>query len=455
MDKTKMIGLGMYGIDGLEDMIDTEAFSSEISLLDYSCVLIEIENVIYEYMNTPGKFQGLHCLNDDNKSARLVSDMNRRKNEIVELLSQGNNIFVTLPGEQHLYVRTGKKEYSGSGANRAVSNIVNLFDLLSFLPVEIETVKAMGQNIRYVGDERFRILKEELLDDFRYCSYLSKGEGKPLLQIANTTKTVGMVMEYSHGKIILLPEFADGELYRNDKEWEAAVRKCIGGLKRLDAELKENTDAVELPKWAAGFLLPAEKEELKKLDVYREQLDEIKNKIHSQETAVKELQKWKLTFTSTGKNLENICKEIFLELGFTDLPTESNRSDLVLQYGNRDIVVEIKGLSKSAGEKNAAQLEKWVSEHIEKYGREPKAILLVNAFKNNRLDERTEEVFPRQMLKYATNREQCLLSTTQLLCLYLDCRKNPDKKEEVINKLLHTAGVYSEYRNYQDYIEKI
>lgn len=71
--------------------------------------------------------------------------MSRRKNEIIELLKQGSNIFVFLPSEQYLYIRIGKKEYSETGRNRAVTNIVDIFDLLSFLPVDIKTVKATGQ----------------------------------------------------------------------------------------------------------------------------------------------------------------------------------------------------------------------------------------------------------------------------------------------------------------------
>lgn len=455
MDKLNIIGLGIYGTDDIEEIVDIEPFSSQTSLLDYSSAIISVEGIVYEYVNTPGKFQGLDCLDDDNKSARLVSDMSRRKNEIIELLKQGNNIFVILPSEQYLYIRTGKKEYSGTGRNRAVTNIVNIFNMLSFLPVDIKTVKATGQNIKYVGDERFNIIKEEILHDLRYYSYISEGEGKSLLQIANTTKSVGMLIEYLNGKIILLPEFADENLYDSDKEWELAIGKCINTLVTLDADLKQSPAGFKLPEWTKNFLIPTEKEELKKLNIYEKQLEEIKNMISCQEIVIKELQRLKLAFSSTGENLEKICKEIFLKLGFTDLPSENNRSDLVLKYGSMDIVVEIKGLNKSAGEKNAAQLEKWVSEHIEKYDKQPKAILLVNAFRNIKLDERDEDVFPKQMLKYAINREQCLLSTTQFLCLYLDCMKSPKKKEDIIKRLLNTVGVYNEYMNFKDFIEII
>ncbi|MDE7062579.1 MAG: hypothetical protein K2O73_04960 [Lachnospiraceae bacterium] len=455
MDKTKILGLGIYGTDALEDIIDIDDFSGQTSLLDYTSAIISVEDIAHEYMRLPGKFQGLTCLHNDDSSARLVSDMVRRKDEVVELLKQGNNIFVILPSEQYLYVRTGKKEYSGTGQNRSVTNIVSTYDLLSFLPVEIETVKAAGQNIRYVGDERFHIIKDDMLDDLRYRSYLSKGEGKPLLQIANTSKSVGMVIEYLNGKIILLPEIADEDVYDSESEWEAAFGKCIRGLIALDGELRDGTDGFQLPEWTEDFLIPTERAELEGLHKYQEQLEEIKDKIRAQELVIKELQKLKLAFSSTGENLEKICKEIFLKLGFTELPSEHNRSDLVLQYEKKDVVVEIKGLSKSAGEKNAAQLEKWVSEHIEKYEKQPKAILLVNAFRNVRLDERAEAVFPSQMLKYASNREQCLLSTTQFLGLYLDCMNHPEQKKDNIDKLLHTVGEYKEYMNFADFIEKV
>ena len=112
MDKTKILGLGIYETDALEDIIDIDYFSGQTSLLDYTSAIISVEYIAQEYMKLPGKFQGLTCLDDDDRSARLVSDMVRRKDEVVELLKQGNNIFVFLPSEQYLYVRTGKKEYS-------------------------------------------------------------------------------------------------------------------------------------------------------------------------------------------------------------------------------------------------------------------------------------------------------------------------------------------------------
>ena len=57
---------------------------------------------------------------------------------------------------------------------------------------------------------------------------------------------------------------------------------------------------------------------------------------------------------------------------------------------------------------------------MENNGREPKSLLIVNGYYELPLEERKEDVFPNQMLKYANKKEQCLLTTYQLLKLFID-----------------------------------
>lgn len=78
-------------------------------------------------------------------------------------------------------------------------------------------------------------------------------------------------------------------------------------------------------------------------------------------------------------------------------------------------------------------------------GIKPKGVLLVNAFRNKPLKERTELVFPEQMLKYATCREHCLISSIQFLCLFIECKKNKKNKDKIIRDFLETIGVYNKY----------
>ena len=83
----------------------------------------------------------------------------------------------------------------------------------------------------------------------------------------------------------------------------------------------------------------------------------------------------------------------------------------------------------------------------------PKALLLVNGFCDTPLDERHEEVFPNQMLKYSESRGHILITTTQLLCLYVDSQRNPGCNDSRIRELLSTVGKYSRYQNINDYLE--
>ena len=169
--------------------------------------------------------------------------------------------------------------------------------------------------------------------------------------------------------------------------------------------------------------------------------------------AVQEVQKYKLLLTSSGTTLEEIVKQVLDELGFTILEAEKGRSDIIAKYGEVAIVAEIKGVTKSAAEKHAAQLEKWVAQYIEENEVSPKGMLIVNGFCDMPLNERLEDVFPQQMLKYCVSRGHVLLTSTQLLCLYIEVCKNPICKEERITELLSCVGKYERYRETKDYLK--
>jgi len=124
-----------------------------------------------------------------------------------------------------------------------------------------------------------------------------------------------------------------------------------------------------------------------------------------------------------------------------------------MTIGDQTVIVEVKGVTKSAGEKNAAQLEKWLSTYLADNEIKAKGILLVNAFRELPLDNRTQDAFPSQMIPYSTQRNQCLVTTLQLSSLLLYCRQNPQEKDNVIQDLIGTVGVYEKFNNWQQYID--
>ena len=85
----------------------------------------------------------------------------------------------------------------------------------------------------------------------------------------------------------------------------------------------------------------------------------------------------------------------------------------------------------------------------------PKPILIVNGYCDTPLAERVEDVFPNQMLKYCEARGHVLVTTTQLLCLYVEIKKNPNCTEERITELLSCVGKYQRYLDYDNYIKLV
>ena len=52
----------------------------------------------------------------------------------------------------------------------------------------------------------------------------------------------------------------------------------------------------------------------------------------------------------------------------------------------------------------------------------------------------------------ATAHEHVLITTTQLLCLYIEIKNNPSCAEERIKELLSCVGKYQRYSDYQSYL---
>jgi hypothetical protein len=119
----------------------------------------------------------------------------------------------------------------------------------------------------------------------------------------------------------------------------------------------------------------------------------------------------------------------------------------VRRPASRVAVFEAKGFGGSAGERNSAQLEKWVAEYFDAHDVHPKPILVVNAHRTERDLGKRREPFPNQMLGYATRRGHCLLTAMQLLGAVLDVEGNPSHAEEVIGSLFSAEGVWTRYQD--------
>lgn len=218
---------------------------------------------------------------------------------------------------------------------------------------------------------------------------------------------VEWVLALSNSKEIVWPEWADAYKFQTELDRQAEIAERAAAIAELQVQFDELNDA--------------------------QQAD----------------QQWKLLVVGTGTPFEEAVAAGLTQLGFELEPTVPGRTDLRGTYDNISVVVETKGVTKSAAESHCAQLEKWVAEDLEA-GRKSKGILVINAWLGLPPLERNQVAFPPQMRPYAELRNHSLVSGLQLLNLVRVALAHPERKDELARLLLDTAGALPGWENPRD-----
>lgn len=462
--KNDILGLSL-NLDYLKfKNIDTYDFSSDITLLDYDIVIIDMNFVNKEYSiktdvinGKQRRFQG-NILIEDDDSFKLKADLQRRKKQILDVLETGKTILIIPPDEFLYAIYTGQKEWSGTGKNRKATHMVAIENILDILPFELTIEsKNVGEKIEIVENTPFTPLFEKNEIQYYYNAFLEIESDIvfPLAYARNTKKIIAANLKVGKGNLMIIPPVLDRDIYSqiSDTKYRVIFNKFLHTLDEVHEDLKINISDYNLPSWSNKYNIFDEHKIIDSIDSIDQQIMELNEKKESQKSDLVKIQKYKLLLTASGEQLEKIVHQVMIELGFEAKDSETNRADGIFIYNDNPVVIEIKGVSKSAAEKHVAQLEKWVAEYFAKTNKHPKGILIANTFRNKDISERKERNFPTQMLAYAKKREHCLLTTTQLLCLYVECTNSPEIKDDLIDELLSTVGDYEKFKEYSEYIK--
>ena len=453
MKKAKILGLNT-AFESLEyPGFSENRFCSTISLLDYDAVVIDVGFLAENGYGTGASTYQNRVRLSDYQSSQIVDDFGTIREQLDELLRQGRNLFVLMGRNENCYIFTGEKQFSGTGKNARQTNIVREFDMYSFLPIRIEATHVFGTKISADPKTPYYSFLKDTAEYGQYASYFSVAEDHvPLATISGTEKMVAAVIPYAKGKIVCLPQPYYEDEYVNPDEWPTCGKYYLDRLFELNAKLSAPDTEASFPDWAGKIRILNEQEALVKKTEIERKIAELQNELEKQNHLIEGIQRYKLLLTSSGNCLEDIVKQVLSELGFSLTETEKGRSDIIAHYNGTHIVAEIKGVSKSAAEKHAAQLEKWVSQYIEENEITPKALLIVNGFSDMPVKDRNEAVFPHQMLKYCEARGHALITTTQLLCLFIEIQQKPECKDERLGELLSCVGIYQRYQNIENYL---
>lgn len=457
MKKMRILGLNT-GFESLEyDNFQENIFSASISLLDYDTVVVDVGDLVekrYESDLDTGTYQNRILLSEF-ASSQILEEFATIRDQIREMMKQGRNLFLLMGRNDSCYIHTGEKHYSGTGKNARRTNIVTEFDTYSFLPITITATHVYGTEMGIHCNPPYQDFFRRTADISRYASYFSiEEENTALASIKGTDKVIASVIPIENGKIVCLPQPLYEDDYTETKYWKQYGKQYLDSLFELSERLNTSDDDYSLPGWANSISILGEKEARARQNDTEKSIEALQRKLDDQIRCIEEIEKYKLLLTASGDLLEEITKKVLGKLGFAIQDSEKGRSDIIAHYGSIGVVAEIKGVTKSAAEKHAAQLEKWVSQYIEENESTPKALLIVNGFCDTPIAERTEEVFPCQMLKYCKARGHALITTTQLLCLFIEAQQNPACLDNRIKELLSCVGKYNRYQDIGDYLDK-
>lgn len=448
----KYVGINTSFGDNEFENFDEYEFRTSMSLFDYDAVIINTYFVTSNYKcestdfyeQNPRKFQGIKVLNED-ESFSIIREFQSMRKQLQDMLEIGKNVFVILEKNEKRYIYSGEKTISGNGKNAKETNYVQVIDENGFLPVDVKLESLLGEKTQVVANGEYKDFYDSVQGLYLYQQIIKEPIGENDVIIPGTNNVVAMHMKYGKGNIVFLPRPYEEEEYIDSSKGREKKLHFLKQILDLDERLTSRSQYHELPEWAKKIMLFDEKKHIEKNEVIDKKIEKLIEQKNKNTREIDEISEYKYLITETGGSLENIVRKVLDELGFQLEEVEANRTDIIGKYKGIPVVFEIKGLTKSAGERNAAQLEKWISEYHVQTGIKPKGVLLVNAFRNKPLKERTELVFPEQMLKYSTCREHCLISSIQFLCLFIECKKNKKNKDKIIRDFLETIGVYNKY----------
>lgn len=407
----------------------------------------------YDFLDSH-EYRGMPLVSESQSQPSILA-AERRRSELQGFLDLGRSLVLFAPAPHSWYYYSGTRDVSGTGRNQKVTRHVQDMDTLDLLPFPMDATAASGRQIECRGTPAQRAFWEEYAHLFEHAAYMERPLGHPFLVISKTAYAVGSYGSIGKGLVLVLPQLADNGSEEDDDDDAAGFphKAFVDAVLTLVDEVSEGRGQKVQPAWSQDLILPGEMRASSEVSRMTEQIGDLSSKRMEAERSLAVLQSRKTLFTGTGRDLEEAAKQALEGLGFAVEYGAPGRADLVARAGKRVAVLEVKGLSKSAKERDAAQLEKWVVEHHLAEGNQPKGILVVNAYAQTPLGKRSGSAFPEQMLKYARDKGFCLVTGLQLLGAWLDAEESPRRKAGLRKSILDCVGVYSEHADWTAFVE--
>lgn len=428
--------------------IEKIKYKSSQTILEYDMIILNV-NSIYEEYDFSGSYQGISSLTHY-ASVDIKEDISRRKKEFETYLKSGKTIIVITPYNDKRTIYTGRQDISGTGRNARITNLIDYIDTPIFCPIEFNTTKASGHTIEFVNKNAKEIFNK-YIGDLVYDSFTDEEcVNNIIAKIPNTDKVVFWYEQVENGIVVFMPDayFSQYEKTTVSRKEKSFLQDIYNFTQTLNQRTKQ-----EIPKWLQNYQTKEEKEVDDKMEKISNEIEKLVNKQNKLKIQKEEMEDTKRVFISSGDELEEIVKNIFKELGFNIIKFGGNEEDLVCENDGKYFIMEIKGVDGSATEKHTAQTLKWKTNYFINTNIDGKGVLIINGFKNKELELRNN-IFPKQILKYAEHQNLCLLSTTQLFNILNQFREGKITTKEIADKIFNQKGISEDFNEWNLYLSE-
>ncbi len=319
--------------------------------------------------------------------------------------------------------------------------------------------KAHGSNIEFITNGAIGRFWEATNEHWSYEAVFNKPpNGPPLAHVRGFSEEVvaDFIVTEERGFAIMTPVPSFGNLGGTVKDLSTSQRLFVQAIRDLREALQTEGPEPQLPIWASDYRLPGETELRTRISDANAQINDLHEQVRQRTKTLDELCLHKLLLTAHDSILEGAIDRVLTDLGLKVEPGPKGRVDRTAIYGDRKFAVEVQGVKRGAKEDHARALTIWVQDVALQDGQEPKGLLVVNPYRDTPLAERGgNNRWPGDTIKICKRQGHCAITGLQLLGLYLDAMADDTKREELIERMFSTEGLFKGYEDWTQFLAPV
>ena len=214
-------------------------------------------------------------------------------------------------------------------------------------------------------------------------------------------------------------------------------------LEILTAEVGYTLNSVE-PDWAKGIPLPLVDDLAKEVSKVESEIAGRRRRIEALDRQIGSVTGFRRLLFSSGRELEDTVKRSLEMLGASVTPAQHGQEEYIIEANGEKALVEVKGVAKSISLTHLRQLSDYLLRHEEEAGTACRGILIGNAWRLQRPEERNSPdmpEFPENVVQRASQLGVGLLPTRVLFEAVRTALIDEKSAEVSLGKIMSTVGV--------------